>query len=58
MRAEDRDPWDQWWEGTGRRELLKTLGLPRDIDADGSCAVAVALWWDGTPYGRKQRNAS
>jgi hypothetical protein len=25
MRAEDRDPWAQWWDGVGRRELAKTL---------------------------------
>jgi hypothetical protein len=24
MRAEDREPWDQWWDGPGRRELTKT----------------------------------
>lgn len=25
MRAEDRQPWDQWWIGVGERELQKTL---------------------------------
>ncbi len=25
MRAEDRDPWEQWWQGVGERELTKHL---------------------------------
>jgi len=25
MRAEDRDPWEQWWEGGARRELTGRL---------------------------------
>ncbi len=95
MRAEDREPWDQWWAGIGHRELRKTLAMcgfsenyvtpvietlrsgaavvdlerllptlregfgdPPDEDADGSCAVAVALWWDGTGYSRMRFGAA
>ena len=95
MRAEQREPWDQWWSGVGERELRKTLarwgfgsqyvapvigalrsgatvpdferllptlrcefGDPPDEDADGSCAVAVAVWWDGSGYSRKRFGAT
>lgn len=27
MRAEDRQPWDQWWDGVGRRDLTKHLAM-------------------------------
>src|SRR3712207_5851115 len=25
VRAEEREPWDQWWNGVGEHELQKTL---------------------------------
>ena len=95
MRAEEREPWAQWWDGIGRRELQKVLAGcgfdssyvdpiiaalrsgatvpdierllpnlrhefddPPDEDADGSCAVAVVLWWDGTRYNRSRFGAA
>jgi hypothetical protein len=42
VRAEEREAWDQWWQGVGERELRKSLGL-YDLDERFVLPVVTAL---------------